>query len=369
MSSLPATLYTGEVFENVAVVILPKRDEMLPAIWAFCSSPEFGNAVRRIDQSIGVTCNTLVKVPFDAEYWQRVAEASYPNGLPAPSTDDPAQWLFRGSIVQCAAPLQTAVARLVGYTWPDQEPDPLDGHTDRDGIVCLPPVNGERAAADRLRDLLAAAYGSEWSAAKQDELLAAAGSPDATLEGWLRDGFFAQHSALFHHRPFIWHVWDGRRDGFAALVNYHRLDRNNLQTLAYTYLGDWIARQEADAKAGKAGADLRLAAARALQKNLELILEGEPPYDIFVRWKPMERQPVGWEPDLNDGVRLNARPFMVAEVLRKKPNITWAKDRGKNPPGSPWGEERFNSYEEYFGRKPLTNAMKLAARKKAKVAK
>ena len=35
--------------------------------------------------------------------------------------------------------------------------------------------------------------------------------------------FFAHHCELFHQRPFIWHIWDGRRDGFHALVNYHRL--------------------------------------------------------------------------------------------------------------------------------------------------
>jgi len=33
--------------------------------------------------------------------------------------------------------------------------------------------------------------------------------------------------------------------------------------------------------------------------------EGEAPYDILVRWKPLEQQPIGWYPDLNDGVRLN----------------------------------------------------------------
>jgi len=38
----------------------------------------------------------------------------------------------------------------------------------------------------------------------------------------------------------------------------------------------------------------------------------------------------------------NGRPFMEADVLRKRPNIKWGKDRGKNPPGSLWGEERDN---------------------------
>ena len=33
------------------------------------------------------------------------------------------------------------------------------------------------------------------------------------------------------------------------------------------------------------------------QESLEKILEGEPPYDIFVRWKPQEKQPVGWDPE------------------------------------------------------------------------
>ena len=88
------------------------------------------------------------------------------------------------------------------------------------------------------------------------------------------------------------------------------------------------------------GATARLAAAQDLKHRLELILEGEPPYDIFVRWKPLTEQPIGWNPDLNDGVRLNIRPFMTAEVLRhnKKPklNITWDKDRGKDVESAPW---------------------------------
>lgn len=88
------------------------------------------------------------------------------------------------------------------------------------------------------------------------------------------------------------------------------------------------------------GASERLIAAQNLKQRLELILEGEAPYDIFVRWKPLEEQPIGWTPDLNDGVRLNIRPFMTAEVLRhnKKPklNIHWNKDRGKDVDSAPW---------------------------------
>ena len=83
-----------------------------------------------------------------------------------------------------------------------------------------------------------------------------------------------------------------------------------------------------------AGADGRLVAALELQTKLIAILDGEPPYDIYVRWKPLQQQPIGWEPDLNDGVRLNIRPFVTAGVLRSRFTIHWSKDRGTNPDGS-----------------------------------
>ncbi len=250
-------------------------------------------------------------------------------------------------------PLQVGVARLLGYRWPRKtgqtvsgappvSDDGLDKLADEDGIVCIPSVRGEVPAAERLRTLLAAAHGKAWSSGKMDELLSAVDYDGSNLDDWLRNGFFDQHNKLFHHRPFIWQIWDGRKDGFSALVNYHKLDHKLLEKLTYTYLGDWIKKQQEAVANEESGADDRLLKAQQLQDKLKLILEGEAPYDIFVRWKPLEQQPIGWHPDLNDGVRLNIRPFMEADVLRKRPNIKWGIDRGKNPPGSPWGEIRDN---------------------------
>jgi hypothetical protein len=225
-----------------------------------------------------------------------------------------------------------AVARLMGYRWPEQEADDLDRLADADGIVPIPAVRGEPPAAERVYEVLRAAYGSEWSASLLDRLLTDAGArPGTSLDDWLRDRFFEQHCGRFHHRPFVWHVWDGRKDGFSCLVNYHALDHKRLETLTYAYLQDWIHHQANDAKSGKAGADLRLRAAQELKEKLERILAGEPDYDIFVRWKPLSAQPIGWHPDLNDGVRLNIRPFLTAGILRKNPNIKWSKDRGTEP--------------------------------------
>lgn len=358
MGHLPVSLYNGEFFDNNCAVILPNNPEDIPAIWCFCSSPEFKSEVRKIDQKLNVTNATLVKVPFDLEYWQKVAKEKYPNGLPKPYSDDPTQWLFHGHPINAENPLQVAVARLLGYRWPaenDKEMEladearelikavkAFDELTDDDGIFCIPSVNAEQAGADRLRSYLQAVFGSNWNNQILGQLLTQEGASSANLEDWLRKEFFVQHCKVFQNRPFIWNIWDGRNDGFSALVNYHQLTRENLVKLTYTYLGDWIRMCDAKKKSGESGADGLFSAAIKLQEKLIAILDGEAPYDIFVRWKPLEQQPIGWEPDLNDGVRLNIRPFIEAGVLRSKFNLKWGIDRGKNPPGSHWGEVRDN---------------------------
>ncbi len=383
MRILPVSIYTGETFDSNIAVIYPKEQSLVLPILTYCQYNEYNEAVRRIDQKLNVTNATLVKVPFDLDHWTKVAAEKYPNGLPKPYSDDPTQWIFHGhpcgSVVWDEKKkwtahatlrtddtvLQIAVARLLGYRWPAEldagmeladeqrawvkKCDELLAFADEDGIVCIPPVRGETAASDRLLNLLAASFGDKWNNSTLSQLLASADHAGKTLESWLREKFFIQHCKLFQHRPFIWHIWDGLRDGFSALVNYHKLDYKNLETLIYTYLGDWITRQKQDANAEVDGAQEKLAAAENLKKKLELILEGEAPLDIFVRWKPLSAQPIGWNPDINDGVRLNIRPFMTAGVLKPaKLNIKWDKDRGKDVESAPWfkkfGGDRINDY-------------------------
>ncbi len=349
VNTLPHTLYTGEAFSDSTAVLLPRDESFLPSIWAYVTSGEFVEEVRKVNPGVAVKNGYFAKVPFDLDFWQKVAAKKYPDGLPEPESDDPTQWLFHGrpDEVQEGTELQVAVARLLGYRWPAELDDKmrlskrarelvakcgeLAKFADNDGIVCIPAVRGEDPAAERLL-----------------RLLNACGlKPDRDLNDWLRNGFFEEHCKLFHDRPFIWHIWDGRkRDGFHALVNYHKLaegggkGRRLLESLTYAYLGDWIARQKDGVKRGEEGADDRLAAALELQKRLEAILAGEPPFDIFVRWKPLSEQAIGWEPDINDGVRMNIRPFLASDlpggrtgagILRYKPNIKWTKDRGKEP--------------------------------------
>ena len=386
MGSLTSTLYAGAKYDQTLAVILPRKDEFLLPILAYCESADFNESVRRIDQKLNVTNVTLVKVPFDLDYWTVVAKEQYPHGLPQPYSNDPTQWIFHGhpcgSVIWDEQTkrtaegelrvddtvLQVAVARLLGYQWPaelDSEMElapeqrawversqQLNQYADDDGIVCLPALRGEKAADQRIETLLQAAYGSAWTTPLKNRLLETVGSKSLSL--WLRDKFFEQHCKLFQHRPFIWHIWDGLNDGFSALVNYHKLDKAGLERLIYTYLGDWIRTQQSGIASGEDGAQERLAAAEMLKKELEVILAGEKPYDIFVRWKPLAEQPIGWTPDLNDGVRLNIRPFLKARdvskkdagILRWKPNIHWKKDRGADVESAPW----YNLGLEYDGK-------------------
>ncbi len=405
MGDLPVSLYSGMPYDQNAGLIKPNTEDDLYALWAYCSSPEFSKSVREVDQALKVTNATLGKITVEHDKWLKLGKALLPNGFPKLYSDDPIQWLFHGhpcasviwddeskttavgTLRQDETVLQVSVARLLGYQWP-AELDPemelapemrevmkknadFAGLIDDDGIVCIPAVRGEKTAAKRLEAILYKAYGDEWTSSVEQNLLKAVKAKD--LESWLRDKFFDQHCKLFQHRPFIWQIWDGLKDGFSALVNYHKLDYKGLERLIYTYLDDWISTQKRDLADGKDGADIRLTAAENLKTQLEAILAGEKGLDIFVRWKPLEEQPIGWNPDLNDGVRLNIRPFMLAKdvgkkgagVLRGKPNIHWKKDRGTDVASAPWfdlgpvyGEKEGSRINDHH----LTLAEKKAAR-------
>ena len=378
VGSLNHLQYSGTYYSHLLPVLIPKFENVLIPFLSFCETGAFREKVRETNQALSVDGGYLEKVSFDLDHWIPIAAEKYPNGLPKPYSDDPTQWIFhghpcgsvvwdevtkwtaQGSLRYDSNVLQVAVARLLGYQWPAETDTDMDlsdeahhwiektktlsSHVDDDGIVCLSAVRGERPAYERLEALLQTAYGDEWSTHVRNKLLENIGFKNKTLELWLREKFFEQHIKLFQNRPFIWHIWDGLTDGFSVLVNYHKLDKKNLERLIYTYLDDWIRTQSLQQADNIDGAAERLVAAENLKQRLELILEGEAPYDIFIRWKPLDKQPIGWNPDINDGVRLNIRPFMTiadvgkkgAGILRAKPNIHWKKDRGKDVESAPW---------------------------------
>lgn len=347
MRHLDCALYDGAAYDQACAVLLPRDPADLPALWAFCSSGVLAEEVRRLDGKLNVTNAVLLKAPFDRERWQSEAHRAFPRGIPTPRCDDPAQWGFHGRIEESTEPLQVAAARLLGYRWPAETGVPAGGGTHP--VLPLAGLRGRPSAADLVRDLLRRSFGPSWSTAEEGEMVRRAGCADGTLETWLRDRFFAQHLAVFRQRPFLWHVWDGRRDGFSALLLCHALDAGRLRALIDGPLSDWIRGREEGPGAERNAAG----AARELRRKLLLILEGDAPHDVFVRWKPPAGQPIGWEPDWDDGVRANIRPFVEAGVLRVRPRIRWEADRGRDGPG---GERRNDVH--------LTLAEKAAARRR-----
>ena len=357
MRDLPFTNFLGEFFDNTAHAIIPNDPKNLPAIWCFLESGAALDMLRASHRGLKVSNHVLLKIPFDINRWSGVAEKKYSTGLPEPSSDDPAQWLFHGhpAFALDGAQLHVALARIAGYRWPAEldrdmrlsrqareraaQATTLVG-TESDGILLGHAYGADLSLANKLRIMLGAAFGATLSLAQEQALVRAADmqidkkeSRDLTIEGWLNERAFRQHCILFDQRPFLWHIWDGLKDGFSAFLNYHGLDRSTLERLTFTLLGDWIRVSKAE------GNNARVEKGERLQQSLMYILEGEAPFDIFIRWKSLSQQPVGWEPDLADGVRLNIRPFMTAGILREQPKgISWNKDRGTDVATAPWFE-------------------------------
>ena len=400
MGQLPASLYFGAMFDCNVAVMIPYDDADIPSIWRYCSSLQYSDDVRKINGKLSVTNSTLAKVPFERAKWD--AEGQTTSDLFEIETSDATQWAFHGHPAHTYEALQVAVGRLLGYRWPAENiPDmqlsesskslvsetvALQSLVENEGIVCIPSVMGQEPAEVRLLRIIETAWGDNWNDRVVDSLLVDSGG--SSIDDWLRNHFFAEHCALFHHRPFIWHIWDGRkRDGFHALLNYHKLaaadgnGRRLLETLTYSYLGAWIGRRRDDVQQEKEGAEARLVAALELERRLVAILAGEPPFDIFVRWKPIEDQAVGWEPDINDGLRLNIRPVMAedipggrkgAGILRGKPRLHWNKDRGKEPlrdeAGFPWFWRHGEFVGDRVNNEHLTNSEKRDRRKAKRAA-
>jgi hypothetical protein len=379
MAPFSASIYEGNIYDSNCCAIIPKNEDDFGALWLFLSSDEFRKlAARSVGNNRKAEVGTFLSLEVDFEQWRELAREDSADGLPEPSSNDPTQWLFHGHprYATTGTELHVALARLAGYRWP-AELDPsmrlsADARAraeaaaalptaDADGLLPLSPLLGERGLADRLRAYCIAAWDADWQPGTEAAIIAAACDlakdkrpVSLTLDAWLRTHASRQHAKLFHDRPFLWWITDGRADGFTVIAHYHRLTRDKLERLAFQMLGDHLTRL---------GDDPRAEAARILQRKLERIIEGEAPFDIFVRWKPLHAQPLGWEPDLNDGVRLNIRPFIEAGALGHVPSgIHYRTDRGKDIPAAPWfgvfGGDRRNDHH-------ITLAEKREARAKA----
>lgn len=212
---------------------------------------------------------------------------------------------------------------------------------DEDGIVPYYPVSGEAGLLERIYAefslLLPELEAGQVEAEIANELRKpVSGFRKAESIGWwLENVFFDYHCSLYKNRPRIWHIASSRGStpfAFGALVLCHRFDRNRMAKLRAHYIRDAVETFKREAaladKEGRVGDRMewqaRLEQVEELDVRLQWVQEGrhegleggESDYRILAPWKTLEKQPSGWEPDINDGVKVNIAPLSKAGVLR-----------------------------------------------------
>ena len=212
---------------------------------------------------------------------------------------------------------------------------------DDDGVVPFAPMAGETSLLDRVHQALAVLFPAqnvnqvEVEIANELKRKVKGYKPAAGIGEWLENVYFDYHVALYKKRPVIWHIASrqgGAPFAFGVLCHYHRFDANRMAKLRSGYLRDAIEtfRREA-ALAGREGRagdrveqQARLEEAETLDRQLQAVQEGrrdgpeggERDYRILTPWKSADERPTGWDPDVDDGVKVNIAPLQKAGVLR-----------------------------------------------------
>ena len=208
---------------------------------------------------------------------------------------------------------------------------------DEDGVVPFLQVSGEAPLIDRVHAELARLFPerdvNEVEVEIVNELKRKVKGYDRveSIREWLENVYFAYHASMYKKRPIFWHISSKQGKGpatFSALVHYHRFDKDRMAKLRGVYLREALGvfRREA-ALAGQEGrADDRVEwqakveeaeeLDRCLQRVQEGFHQGGKDFRILTPWKADGARPKGWDPDINDGVKVNIEPLQSSGVLR-----------------------------------------------------
>ena len=218
--------------------------------------------------------------------------------------------------------------------------------SDEDGIVPFAPLSGETSLLDRVHQELAALFPEqdvnlvEIEIANELKGKVKGYKPAAGIGEWLESVYCEYHAGLYKKRPIVWHIASSQGSAsfaFGVLCHYHRFDANRMAKLRSSYLRDAIEtfRREA-ALADREGRaedrielQARLEEAQALDRKLQAVQEGhrEGPEGgdrdcrILTPWKSADERPTGWDPDIDDGVKVNIAPLQKAGVLRSAKGV------------------------------------------------
>jgi hypothetical protein len=231
-----------------------------------------------------------------------------------------------------------SVLRLLGYRWPEQDayeaehgPIVPPELVDDDGIIPLVQCGDREPTAEELMvTRLEHDFGEDGA---HTSLAGFKQYVGRDLGEWLRRDFFRRHIQQFKQRPIAWHLVSPERT-FEALVLYHQLNQATLQKLRAQYAGGLIERLRADQQRAREAANTgqvgklqaQIEDVEEFRSRLEQIERGDDlRARIRCRWKDEEQagRPGPYAPDIDDGVKVNIRPFQelgllaVKEVIKK----------------------------------------------------
>ncbi|MEI6045119.1 MAG: hypothetical protein WCS37_12280, partial [Chloroflexota bacterium] len=256
------------------------------------------------------------------------------------------------------------VLRLLGHRWPKQieAGEPVPEWADADGIIPFTPGCGEPTLLERVHQRIAAEFPGGNVSAIEREFEALMG---VSLEKWLSGPFFKKHISQFKKRPIAWQLESQpsskSRKGspaFACLVYYHKLDADLLPKIRSQYVGPLCSRYETELRTLEGLTTLTgdqsarrlqltdwIAELKQFDEKLAQVAEkgfSSKPLDeiaakeLLDKWTSRDglaphpanveaflNQERRYNPDINDGVRVNIAPLqkaglLSAEVIAKK---------------------------------------------------
>lgn len=301
--------------------------------------------------------------------------------------------------------LGVAVLQLFGYRWPrdTESGTAVSVGTDADGVIPLSDDAEQPSLLSRLRDVIARDFIVSAASSIEREFHKTMGK---ALAEWLVSDFFKVHTSRFKKRPLLWHIQSrtvsGKRRGrgltktapvFSCVVYYQRLDADLPPKLRTQYVGPLRTRfqtelgsleklrdRSADQDARRLELEGKLEELKAFDARIEQVITdgfASVALDKIAAKEPLDKwtsrdglapapetreaflaQEQRYDPDLNDGVRVNIAPLqraglLAADVLASKDiekaiadRAEWHADErrwcreGKLPRPGWWKEER-----------------------------
>jgi hypothetical protein len=198
---------------------------------------------------------------------------------------------------------------------------------DDDGIVPLAGCAArEPALMDRVRAKLEETFGP---ATAYDLEREAAEYIGRDVEKQMHTYFFHHfHAGLYKKRPILWHLTSDKKY-FAVMLDYHRLDRDTLPKVRSLYLWPQMEEVRTRLAAARAHENVNVSLTGELEEELEDLKDFEERLEAVIegqvevklpKWAngPYRDGQPPYDPDLDDGVKVNLLPIQKARLLPVK---------------------------------------------------